>query len=188
MSDFVSLPETGPLAIEADAEELAPTDQILASCPWMLSVGGSCFTTASLADVQRVRISAGAHGRSRDEFHISGLWFEYRSRVHDTIVGQWMTELDQFTLGPQETLIEISVRATKDIDLRGTGGAVGKVVCLTFVTSLENRYEFRRSEASAESHVQYCATPYEDLVRTSAPFFLQNLPPGDSLNYLPAMK
>lgn len=75
-----------------------------------------------------------------------------------------MTEIDQFTLEPDETIVEISVRATKETELRGTGGGVGKVACLTFMTSLGKKYEFRQREVSAESHLRYEATPYEDLV------------------------
>lgn len=165
MSDFVSIPpvEDALVALEKPVESV-PTEQILAFCPWMLSVGGSCFTTASLVDIRRVRVSVGADGRSRDRSNISGLWLEYEGHACDAILGQWMDELGEFTLKPQEALVEISARTTKETELRGTHGWVGKIVHLAFVTSLGKRYEFQQSEAPGESQLRYYATPYEDLV------------------------
>lgn len=160
-----------------------PTEKVLACVPWMLGERGSCITAASLADVCCIRISSGADHRSRDRRYISGLLFEYRGGVaHEAIVGQWINQVDYFTLQPGETLVEVGVRVTADVDVLGERGKVGRVVALVFVTSLGTRYSFRygsdRSDRrdgtnyniiAEESSFRFCGSPFEDLVCTWKP-------------------
>lgn len=76
-----------------------------------------------------------------------------------------MTDGGHFVLEPHERFVDISVLTTRETELRGTGGAVGKVNCLIFTTSLGRVFNIHfGEEVGTETILRYQATPYEDLV------------------------
>ncbi|VUC30702.1 unnamed protein product [Clonostachys rosea] len=135
--------------------------------PWMNLEEGSCFITASLEKVRRIRISQGADNRGgRSPSHISGLWIEYFDDRRDVIVGQWIEETGCFVLQPDERLVEVTVWSTTEVRFPhlGQGHSLGKISGIAFGTT-RNRVVVRKMPAEMDDQtcLQYLATQFEDI-------------------------
>ncbi|OOF91952.1 hypothetical protein ASPCADRAFT_509878 [Aspergillus carbonarius ITEM 5010] len=99
------------------------------------SKGCQGYTTASLKGVKLVRFSRGCHSRPRQADEISGLWLEYIDGSHPSILGQWISETDTFTLQRGETITEITIWLSKGRISFSEKYPLGRVVRMTISTS-----------------------------------------------------
>lgn len=133
---------------------------------------GSCFTTASLERVKRMRISTGAVKCSRSKDHVSGLWIEYDGGKGDVIAGQWIDKHTCFQLESRERLLEIAVWGTTEVKFSSSAERFGKITGIAFTTSRKT-FELRLAQPGRveQTCVRYRATPFEDLVSRFASLF-----------------
>jgi len=127
---------------------------------------GGCVTSGSLRYVRRIRLSAGAPGRSRTSRHVSGLLFEYHNSERDSIVGQWFEEIDSMELGNGDYVVHIRVWYTQEAHPQNTlRENNGKVVGITLSTLRGVSKQKLLEEPKDLLCLDYYANPLEEMVR-----------------------
>lgn len=136
----------------------------LSAAHWMLRRGGSCFTRASLSGIKRIQVSSGELGRSRGTGHVSGLWIDYWHHDESSVVGQWIAGLGSFYLASDETLTEVTTWSTEEIQHTTPSERFGKIVGISFATSLGRHAQFFSQSTEQSVMIRYHVTPFEELV------------------------
>ncbi|CAH0051004.1 unnamed protein product [Clonostachys solani] len=135
-----------------------------ANAPWMNQEEGSCFTTASLQGIRRIRMSMGTDNRCRSASHMSGLWIEYYGDRRDVIVGQWIQESARVLLQPDERIIDLTIWSTMEVTFQFPVQKLGKISGIELGTT-RNRVVRTQMPPNrgARTYVRYTATPFEDI-------------------------
>lgn len=97
--------------------------------------GCKAYTYASLHNVRRIRISCGSEGRPRHSYEVSGLWFDYFTSQRPSIVGQWISEVEVFTIDNDERLVELTLWVSKARYSFNKKYSLGRVIRVLMVTS-----------------------------------------------------
>ena len=74
-----------------------------------ISRQGGCFTSILLTDIRHIRFSVGTSGRLRTDQHLSGLRFEFYNSERDSIVDQWLEQVDYLDLPDDDSIALIRV-------------------------------------------------------------------------------
>lgn len=136
---------------------------------------GGCATSASLSYVRRIRLSASAAGRSRTSRHISGLVFEYHNSERDSIVGQWLEEIDSMDLGSGDFPIHVRVWYTQEAHPQNTlRENNGKVVGLMLSTFRGVSKQVLLEDPEDLLCLDYYSNPLEEMVSQYSPICLSS--------------
>ncbi|PWY71256.1 hypothetical protein BO83DRAFT_417870 [Aspergillus eucalypticola CBS 122712] len=103
------------------------------------SKGCHAYTSASLEGVKRIRISQGCHSRPRRTGEISGLWLEYSDSHSPCILGQWISEIDSFTLEEDEVITEIRIWFSKGRISFAERYPLGRVIRIAISTRTQSQ-------------------------------------------------
>lgn len=128
-------------------------------------LGYAVQTTASLANLRRVRVAFGLNGLSRLPENISGLWLEYHDTSRPNIVGQWFNEMGEFELQHGEYLEKISIWTSNERAAAYCGNAkLGRVMAIQFDTSSSRSLRFGQENIEEAVHLNFSANTFEKLV------------------------
>lgn len=142
------------------------TPDLVTDIGWMLHGDGSCCNIASLENLRIVHVSQGAEGRSRTGGNVTGLLLEYHHGKQSAVVGQWMKEVDVFSLQESERVVKFSLWMNTGLENYRESADFGTVTGIGLLTSLGRRFEVRPDKAVPlqETHVRHYSTHYEHLV------------------------
>ncbi|KAI3320753.1 hypothetical protein HD806DRAFT_546964 [Xylariaceae sp. AK1471] len=138
------------------------TDETLVSASHMLDFPrGFAFVAADTAGIKNIRVSVNKDGLSSDGRHITGLMLEYRDSNVPVILGQWIVELDNFYIAPEDRLAELTSWHNFTSHLRRA--KFGHIKRLKLGTAKGQTKEFPGNTFGDEVLLHFRETPYATL-------------------------
>ncbi|KAI8632986.1 hypothetical protein F5Y19DRAFT_491590 [Xylariaceae sp. FL1651] len=138
------------------------TDEILASVHQVIKYPrGFVLNNADIIGIKNIRVSVTAGSRPPYPRHITGLLLEYRDSKVPVVLGQWIEELDNMYIAPEDRLTELTIwyNSTR----HGWQTEFGHIKILKLSTACGQSKKFLGELSGDEILLEFRESPYRTI-------------------------